>query len=102
MIALLLQSVFYRKLNQIHMKHIAPELEMPKPDSTHRAHVKMLLSESFRNRREYIASMKPEDWGCILVHQCLCKLIDIGVWIESITCDGPSCHVTMLETLVYG
>ena len=37
-----------------------------------------------------------------LVHQCLCKLADIGVWIESITCDGPSCHVTMLETLEYG
>ena len=24
---------------------------------------------------------------------------DIGVRIESITCDGPSCYVTMLETL---
>ena len=34
-----------------------------------------------------------------LVHQCLCKLADIGVWIESITCDGPSCHVTMFKTL---
>ena len=34
-----------------------------------------------------------------LVQQCLCKLADIGILIESITCDGPSCHVTMLETL---
>ena len=34
-----------------------------------------------------------------LVQQCLEKLADIGVWIESLTCDGPSCHVTMLETL---
>ena len=45
------------------VKHIASEMEKPKPDSTH---IKMLLSESFHIRREYIASLKPEDWGCIL------------------------------------
>ena len=27
------------------------------------------------------------------VQQCLCKFADIGVLIEFITCDGPSCHV---------
>ena len=34
-----------------------------------------------------------------LVQQCLSKLADIGILIESLTCDGPSCHVKMLETL---
>ena len=34
-----------------------------------------------------------------LVQQCLCKLTDIGVWIDSIKCDGPSRHVTMIDTL---
>ena len=34
-----------------------------------------------------------------LVKQCLEKLADVGVWIESLTCDGPSCHITMLQTL---
>ena len=32
-----------------------------------------------------------------LVQQC--KLSDIGVWIESVTCDRSSCHFRMLETL---
>lgn len=34
-----------------------------------------------------------------LIEQCLCKLADIGIWITSLTCDGPSCHLTMLNTL---
>lgn len=34
-----------------------------------------------------------------LIEQCLCKLADIGIWISSLTCDGPSCHLTMLNTL---
>lgn len=34
-----------------------------------------------------------------LVQQCLVRLKDVGVHCVSLTCDGPSCHFTMLEAL---
>ena len=34
-----------------------------------------------------------------LVKVCVEKCHDVGVEIVSLTCDGPSCHVTMLSTL---
>ena len=34
-----------------------------------------------------------------LVRQCIMKLTEIGVKIVSITCDGPSCHISMLRNL---
>jgi len=34
-----------------------------------------------------------------LVRQCLMKLYDVGVNIVSLTCDGPSCHFSMMKEL---
>ena len=34
-----------------------------------------------------------------LVKVCVEKCHDVGVEIVSLTCDGPSCHFTMLSTL---
>lgn len=34
-----------------------------------------------------------------LVTQCLHKLHDIGVCVVSLTCDGPSCHFSMMRAL---
>lgn len=34
-----------------------------------------------------------------LVEQCLVCLKDVGVHCVSLTCDGPSCHFTMLKAL---
>ena len=34
-----------------------------------------------------------------LVKQCISKLSDVGVQVVSLTCDGPSCHFTMLSSL---
>ena len=34
-----------------------------------------------------------------LVTQCIQRLYDVGVTVSSLTCDGPSCHFTMLSTL---
>ena len=35
-----------------------------------------------------------------LVKDCLNRLHDIGVTTVSLTCDGPSCHISMLTELV--
>ena len=51
-----------------HVKELKTEMEKPKPSASH---MEMLLSESFRNRREYIASLQPQEWGCIL-HEFPC------------------------------
>jgi len=34
-----------------------------------------------------------------LVQQCISKLYDVGVNIVSLTCDGPSCHFSMMAEL---
>ena len=34
-----------------------------------------------------------------LVHQCISKLSDVGVTVVSLTCDGPSCHFSMVKAL---
>ena len=34
-----------------------------------------------------------------LVKQCLMKLHDVGVRVVSLTCDGPSCHLSMMKEL---
>ncbi|KAK7879526.1 hypothetical protein WMY93_033763 [Mugilogobius chulae] len=34
-----------------------------------------------------------------LVNECLCRLHSVGVTIVSLTCDGPSCHFSMLKAL---
>ena len=34
-----------------------------------------------------------------LVQQCLTRLPDVGVTCVSLTCDGPSCHLKMMEEL---
>ena len=46
-----------------HVANITAEMENTKP---YAVHIKMLLSESFANRRAHIASLKPEEWGCLL------------------------------------
>ena len=35
----------------------------------------------------------------ILVNQCLMKLYDVGVQVVSLTCDGPSFHLSMMKEL---
>jgi len=34
-----------------------------------------------------------------LVRQCLMKLYDVGIHVTSLTCDGPSCHFSMMKEL---
>ena len=34
-----------------------------------------------------------------IVKQCLLKLHDVGVTVISLTCDGPSCHFSMMHEL---
>ena len=34
-----------------------------------------------------------------LIDQCIRKLYDVGVDVVSLTCDGPSCHFSMLKAL---
>ena len=34
-----------------------------------------------------------------LVKECLVRLHDVGVQVVSHTCDGPSCHITMMKVL---
>ena len=34
-----------------------------------------------------------------LVQDCIKKLSDVGIEVVSLTCDGPSCHFTMLQQL---
>ena len=34
-----------------------------------------------------------------LIKKCLRKLLEVGVKVISLTCDGPSCHFSMLSEL---
>ena len=34
-----------------------------------------------------------------IINQCLLKLHDVGVYVASVTCDGPSCNFSMMKAL---
>jgi len=34
-----------------------------------------------------------------IINQCLLKLYDVGVYVASVTCDGPSCNFAMMKAL---
>src|SRR6218665_1019411 len=34
-----------------------------------------------------------------IINQCLLKLHDVGVYVSSVTCDGPSCNMSMMKAL---
>ncbi|CAL9702423.1 unnamed protein product [Knipowitschia caucasica] len=46
----------------------------------------------------FIDSLTGEERANI-VSECLCRLHNVGVRIVSLTCDGPSCHFSMLKAL---